>query len=676
MADTKKAALDLVRRGFRVFRVRYGTKDHFVDKDWAHGGASDDALEVAGKWSAGEFNPCILATGLAILDVDKRAKVDGFKSLAALGGELPDTFTTETPSIGEHYFFDAQGIEFGQVDLAPGINIRATNGYVVGPGGYYDGFKDGKDYRGHYTIKRDVPVAPLPAWLAEKLKAVAQRTGAKGAVVGDLDTDSAVGRVIQYLTTTAKPAVQGDGGDNTTYKVALHVLDFGVSEETAVELMLEHYNERCSPPWDLEGIKAKVDHAAKYRKAAIGRANVTVGFKPVPPPPAPAAPQSPFAPCSLDTDEKDLPVREWMLKRKLIIGYATALVAPGGAGKSTLTLPWATAIATNDGEFFGGLEVLRSGNVLIVNKEDDKAENELRIYAMLKHFKKPRSALKGKLHLLRDIDAPFAVARRLQNRLLVAPDVDETVAYMLANNIRLLVVDPLVETHEANESDNTEMAIVMGAYRTIARKARAAVLVVHHSSKPPQGDSSGHVGNMHAGRGASAIAYAVRIALTLFNMSEKESGEYQLSRPRHYYVRLDDAKANLHLASPHAEWFERIGVQLENGEEVGVLAPVVLLKRTETDNKEVLQELVKVCGVGYRDTIGAAAKKLEAAAIPILNGRKKDYLAKRIRAHFDGLSEKRIDIHGARVHLDPGNTAAGGMLWIEAPATTDILGDL
>ena len=551
----------MVRRGFRVFRCRYGTKSHFVDRDWATS-ATADPLEVAEKWSSAEFNPCVLATGLAILDVDKRATKDGFKALAELGLDLPETFTVGTPSDGEHYYYDAQGIEFGQADLAPGINIRATNGYVVGPGSVFNGKP--------YVIKRDVEVAPLPAKLAEKLKAVAQRTAKKGAIVGELDTDLAVQQASHFLKHLAEPAVQGDGGDNATYNAALRIFDYGLTEQTALELMLEHYNERCSPPWELEGLQQKVQNAQQYRKAAVGRANVLIGFKPAPPPRAPAAP---FIPLDLSGDERDLPTRPWMLRRKLLLGYVTMLIAPGGVGKSTLTLPWAAAVALNNGAFFG-LQVERSSAVMIINKEDDHSENILRVRAMLKHFGIDRTRLAGKLHMLRDTDAPFAVARRQGGRIVVAPDVDATVAYMIAKGIKLLIVDPLVETHEANENDNNEMNTVMATYRMIARKANAAVLVVHHSSKPPHGDSAGHVGNMHSGRGASSAVNASRITLTLFNMSDKEENRYPEARgKRHRFVRLDDAKANQFLASPDAEWLERVSIQLDNGEEVGVLAP-------------------------------------------------------------------------------------------------------
>jgi len=60
----------------------------------------------------------------------------------------------------------------------------------------------------------------------------------------------------------------------------------------------------------------------------------------------------------------------------------------------------------------------------------------------------------------------------------------------------------------------------------------------------------------------------------LFAMSEKDAERHGVAKEeRHRYLRLDDAKANLGLTSPEARWFRKAGVELPNGDEVGVLIP-------------------------------------------------------------------------------------------------------
>ncbi len=67
------------------------------------------------------------------------------------------------------------------------------------------------------------------------------------------------------------PAVEGNGGDAQTYKVAcVLVIDFGLSPEESLPLLLE-YNERCSPPWSMEQLQHKLASANDLEDRARGR---------------------------------------------------------------------------------------------------------------------------------------------------------------------------------------------------------------------------------------------------------------------------------------------------------------------------------------------------------------------------------------------------------------------
>jgi hypothetical protein len=123
---------------------------------------------------------------------------------------------------------------------------------------------------------------------------------------------------------------------------------------------------------------------------------------------------------------------------------------------------------------------------------------------------------------------------------------------------------------------------------------------------------------MNTARGASALVGIARVVQTLFAMSDKDAERYDIaSEERHLYLRLDDAKANLGLLNPNASWFRRIGVEIANGDEVGVLMPVDLKARVETATEEATQELHKTivaCLLAQTPdetiTVNAAAKLL------------------------------------------------------------------
>lgn len=59
----------------------------------------------------------------------------------------------------------------------------------------------------------------------------------------ELDKPENVARATTWLRESAPEAVQGAGGDDTTFRVACRLRDFALSQETALDLLLEHWNE-------------------------------------------------------------------------------------------------------------------------------------------------------------------------------------------------------------------------------------------------------------------------------------------------------------------------------------------------------------------------------------------------------------------------------------------------
>ena len=200
-------------------------------------------------------------------------------------------------------------------------------------------------------------------------------------------------------------------------------------------------------------------------------------------------------------------------------------------------------------------------------------------------------------------DRPLLFARTDRNDMVVRqPDVDACIAQIREHDIGLFVVDPFVETHEVNENSNEQIKAVASMLREIARAANCSVLLVHHTAKPPQGMSDGHAGNINTARGASALVGVARVVQTLFSMSEADAERTGVSNEeRHVYLRLDDAKANLGLVSPDATWYRKVGVELPNGDEVGVLAPHVFEPASDRFTTQVATEILTLIDQRWRD---------------------------------------------------------------------------
>lgn len=100
------------------------------------------------------------------------------------------------------------------------------------------------------------------------------------------DQPANVKAAIGYLTTDAAPAVAFEHGNNRTYETACIVRScFGLSELTCYDLMVEHFNPRCEPPWSLNDLEAIVAHAYRYGQGAVGSESAEADFASDPLPP-------------------------------------------------------------------------------------------------------------------------------------------------------------------------------------------------------------------------------------------------------------------------------------------------------------------------------------------------------------------------------------------------------
>lgn len=243
--------------------------------------ATDDDARIAASASLWANSNVGIATGavsgLLVLDVDD----GGAETLARLEGAhgaLPATIEVLTGGGGRHVYFRHPGRPVkSSARRAPGIDFRGDGGYVIGPPSVHIA---GTSYRWAPGRGPDeVELAEAPPWILEladgppaaRASALATQTsrapgvgaGAGAAAAGDVE------RARRYLA-NVPPAIEGEGGDAHTYRVACIVVnDFALSDSDALHVLLE-WNQTCSPPWDERDIQRKIQHAKKYARKAPG----------------------------------------------------------------------------------------------------------------------------------------------------------------------------------------------------------------------------------------------------------------------------------------------------------------------------------------------------------------------------------------------------------------------
>lgn len=271
-----------------------------------------------------------------------------------------------------------------------------------------------------------------------------------------------------------------------------------------------------------------------------------------------------------EDDPADIPVKFWLSMGYILCGYICLLIAPGAAGKSILTITEAISIAL--GRDLLKLGHVEQGNVLLINNEDDNDELLRRIDGVCREFKVNRKELANRLFFHSGYGKRVIFATELENNILSTNEADKIVRFIKEKNIRLLIVDPFISTHNSEENNNSKIDQVIQVYRQIAIETNVAIRIVHHT--PKCNNSNSGAGDVDMARGASSLKDGARVAHTLFPMSNDEAKQYGICMQEQLrYVRLDDAKTNFSLKTGKAKWLYKKSVTIANGEVIGVLVP-------------------------------------------------------------------------------------------------------
>jgi hypothetical protein len=251
--------------------------------------ASNDPVQIAAweaKWPGCSWGLSHRKSGMMVADVDinpAKGKVGQatFDELEEFFG-WPATEMTTTPSGGFHLIYE--GLPGLPIPMALGENglgkdIDVPN-YTLIPGCTFD---DGTAY-----VSNGADAVACPQWIYDTIKMAKtkSRVTDAGEVVIELDQQSNIDIAIDFLLNDAEPGIAGQGGDINLLKTAYYLKDLGISQQLGAELLSEHYNPRCEPPWDTADLEKKMAGAYMYANLSkVGGKTAEADFADEPPEP-------------------------------------------------------------------------------------------------------------------------------------------------------------------------------------------------------------------------------------------------------------------------------------------------------------------------------------------------------------------------------------------------------
>jgi hypothetical protein len=499
-------ALVMAKRGFRVLPCWERTGPVVNDKiksprnAGGHLRASLDADQVNRwwtKWPDALVGIDLATAGLFAIDADRHGGPDGvaeWEAIARLYGDVgPGTVPyVNTPSGGLHaYFRRPEGMQPSNRTggLPAGIDVRGA-GYTIAPGCV---MPDGRAYAsvdGSPSLLPDIPYAP--DWLVELIGSPSQQQEPNSAEpLVSWDGEAEIAIAMQILD-AHQGAVQGAAGNASTFVLACRLRSLGISEARAFELMDEHWNEKCSPPWPMDELLKVIENAYRYGQGAPGARSPRYTYADVNLGSISPEPTSPLEERLMRQGDA-LRHGTWLLKHLIPRTGTALLVAPSGAGKTSVAGQLAKSLATGM-PFFGKSGKEKCGTLILAAEGLGGLQARLNVLS-----------LEGGLPIYALPLGSLGTASGLNS---VLADVREVSALCLAEHgirLGLVIIDTLAASGLlTNENDNSECAAAIKTLERIAVDLECLVAATHHS--PKSGTDP---------RGGSALAAGVDLILTV-----------------------------------------------------------------------------------------------------------------------------------------------------------------
>lgn len=481
-SELHEGALQWASAGFYVFPCVVGAKVPATENGLLD--ATVDPAQINLWWTQQpEYNIGVVParSGMFVLDVDGPLGAEALARLEGCNQALPSTLTVQTPRGPghSHYWFKGDA-PTTVAKLGPKLDTRGVAngryGYVLVP--------PSRTPTGNYTYASETDdIADGPTWIVTKLRTPQVSAANPDAI---LDDPSNITRAVARLK-TMPPAIEGQGGDDCTYRTICELRELGLSSGMAFKQTLEHFNPRCDPPWDSEELKTKVANVYEYAQNDPGAYAVAPAATLF----AAVAASAPYTEVP-HTDEKSMrfypmdeeemstiPTPTWLLPDLIPARSLVLMIGQYESFKSFLALDLSLTLASG----LAGWDCDPREGVPVVY-----APSEGR-HAIARH-RKPAWKLARKIE---DQQIPFYMVEDVP-WLKFDEDINAFIKGIQSRKLRpkLVVIDTVASAMLGlNENDAHDIGFFIQAAKSIKNAFDCTVLAVHHLGKDKERGSRG-----------------------------------------------------------------------------------------------------------------------------------------------------------------------------------------
>jgi AAA domain/Bifunctional DNA primase/polymerase, N-terminal len=531
------AALDYLEKGLAPIPLKPYTKVPLF-KEWQAQKLTPAQLEA--RWKAchkANVGVVMGLSGLIGLDIDGAA---GENLLIEWAGDnpIPETWAFTTPNGGQRLLYQLPhgtkvNIKSFKAEEKEALRILAGNSQTVMPPSRLE---NGEYLWCPECSPDHIPLAPCPDWLLAKLTAfqvapgvtevspsLGADQGGESAAAGkpgeytfpaptsnEEDHARLLKRARAYLN-KCDHAISGQGGHDITYRVACKLVgQFCLSENDALDLLMNDYNPRCEPPWSEQELLHKVQSALTSHKEDGRMAHD--------PPPVKRLYAKPPSLNGHKKEEAKKPEKTlnvhkmehiqsepvpWLWTYWIPLGMLTVLDGDPGLGKSTLLIDLAARLSRGDDMPDGTPGIV--GKTLLLSAEDH-----------IKHTVRQRlDAAAADPCFVRFLDS--VIVNGHDRGVEIPSDIDVLKQLIIQEEIKLVVIDPLMAYLTGCDAmKDQEVRRALRRLHKLAEETGCAIVLLRHLNK------SNGTKAIYRGGGSIGIIGAARSGLIVARDPDNE----------------------------------------------------------------------------------------------------------------------------------------------------------